>query len=124
VVGGKKIPGESPILDLAMILTMAAAAPKNVDNFIAGASKPPSTNDRLDVTSPADGTVIGRVALSGPADVDAAVTAAQAACKYSTFDSNALARRNLHCFRIHHVSEKRKIQACLLNAPRIVLGSS
>jgi acyl-CoA reductase-like NAD-dependent aldehyde dehydrogenase len=53
----------------------------SVDNFIAGASTPPSTNDRLEVTSPADGTVIGRVALSGPADVDAAVTAAQAACK-------------------------------------------
>jgi Aldehyde dehydrogenase family len=73
--------GESPILELNID---GFARMASVDNFIAGTSKPPSTNDRLDVTSPADGSVIGRVALSGPADVDAAVTAAQAACEYFT----------------------------------------
>jgi malonate-semialdehyde dehydrogenase (acetylating) / methylmalonate-semialdehyde dehydrogenase len=48
-------------------------------NFIGGRWVPSSTSDALDVTNPANGEVLARVPLSGVADVEAAVAAANAA---------------------------------------------
>ena len=50
-----------------------------VDNYIAGAFVPPSTNEYLNVTNPASGAIIGKVGLSNRDDVDTAVRAAQLA---------------------------------------------
>jgi malonate-semialdehyde dehydrogenase (acetylating) / methylmalonate-semialdehyde dehydrogenase len=48
-------------------------------NFIGGRWVSASTSDALDVTNPANGEVLARVPLSGVADVEAAVAAANAA---------------------------------------------
>ncbi|MEZ4457264.1 MAG: aldehyde dehydrogenase [Gemmatimonadales bacterium] len=50
-----------------------------IDNFIAGGARPPAGGGYLDLFEPATGQIIGRVADSGAADVDAAVAAARAA---------------------------------------------
>lgn len=52
---------------------------RTCDNFIGGAFTAPSTGKYLDVTSPANGAVCAQVALSGAADVAAAVEHAQTA---------------------------------------------
>jgi len=48
-------------------------------NYINGAYVPANTNRTLDVISPLDGTILSRVPLSGPADLDDAVSKAQQA---------------------------------------------
>jgi acyl-CoA reductase-like NAD-dependent aldehyde dehydrogenase len=48
-------------------------------NFVDGRAVPPASGTWLDKLSPADGTLLCRLARSGPEDVDAAVTAARAA---------------------------------------------
>jgi malonate-semialdehyde dehydrogenase (acetylating)/methylmalonate-semialdehyde dehydrogenase len=49
------------------------------DNLVGGRWTPPVQGGARDVLSPYTGGVVGRAALSGPADVDAAVRAAQGA---------------------------------------------
>ena len=44
-----------------------------VDNYINGKIVPPSSNDYLDVTNPANNAVIGKVALSTTVDVEEAI---------------------------------------------------
>src|SRR6185369_15311646 len=51
----------------------------DVRNYIGGTFVDPSVEERLDVTNPADGSVISRVPLSAAADVDRAVAAAKEA---------------------------------------------
>src|SRR5947207_2309370 len=51
----------------------------NVQNYIGGTFVDDDGRDHLDVTNPADGSVISRVPLSASADVDRAVAAAKAA---------------------------------------------
>src|ERR1051326_5252931 len=58
--------------------TVATKYP-NVQNYIAGAFTDGDGGDYLDVTNPADGSVISRVPLSAAAEVDRAVEAAQRA---------------------------------------------
>ena len=61
-------------------MTQTAPTTRVLDNYVAGAWTPATAaTDELDVTNPATGEVIGRVPLSGAADVDAAVRAARAA---------------------------------------------
>ena len=48
-----------------------------VDNWDGAAALPPSTGSYMDVTCPMDGSVIAKVAVSGAADVDAAVARAK-----------------------------------------------
>ena len=48
-------------------------------NFVDGRAVPPASRTWLDKLRPADGTLLCRLARSGPEDVDAAVTAARAA---------------------------------------------
>ena len=50
-----------------------------VDNYINGKIVPPSSNDYIDITNPANNSVIGKVARSTSVDVEEAVQAAQAA---------------------------------------------
>lgn len=53
--------------------------PTVVDNYVNGSFLPPSTGDYLDVTNPANGSVIGKVAVSNSADVSQVVDAASKA---------------------------------------------
>jgi malonate-semialdehyde dehydrogenase (acetylating)/methylmalonate-semialdehyde dehydrogenase len=66
---------------MTMTMTSAASATMTtiVDNYIGGKVVPPSSNEYLDVINPATSGVIGKVALSTAADVDAAVAVAAAA---------------------------------------------
>jgi len=48
-------------------------------NYINGAYVPANTDRTLDVISPLDGTILSKVPLSGPADLDEAVSKAQQA---------------------------------------------
>src|SRR6185436_14682822 len=57
----------------------SAADIQTIDNFIGGRWVPAHASDYFDVHNPAVGDVIGRTPLSTPADVDAAVRAAQQA---------------------------------------------
>jgi betaine-aldehyde dehydrogenase len=50
-----------------------------VHQFIAGSRRRGGSGETVDVTDPATGEAVEQVALAGPADVDAAVTAARAA---------------------------------------------
>lgn len=50
-----------------------------VDNYVAGKFVPPSTGDYLDVVDPADFHTVGKVGISNTADVNEAVSAAEAA---------------------------------------------
>jgi malonate-semialdehyde dehydrogenase (acetylating)/methylmalonate-semialdehyde dehydrogenase len=52
---------------------------KTLHNYIGGAWIPSGTGDYLDLTNPATGEPLGRVPLSGSAEVDQAVAAAQTA---------------------------------------------
>ncbi len=59
---------------------MAITATRLLDNYIAGEWTPAAAaTGELDVTNPATGEVLARVPLSGGADLDAAVDAAEAA---------------------------------------------
>jgi acyl-CoA reductase-like NAD-dependent aldehyde dehydrogenase len=50
-----------------------------IDNYIAGKFVPPSTGNYLDVADPADLHIVGKVGISNAADVNNAVSAAEAA---------------------------------------------
>jgi len=54
-------------------------SPMKCDNYIDGKFVPPAAQYYLDVNSPHDGTIIGKVAMSAAADVDRAVKSAKIA---------------------------------------------
>jgi len=60
-------------------VTDKSAAARVLPNYIGGRWAPAQTSGHLDVTNPANGEVLARVPLSGAADVEAAVAAANAA---------------------------------------------
>ncbi len=60
-------------------LSMTTTQPALIDHWIGGHGVASQSGRRADVFNPARGTVTGRVALGNAAEVDAAVTAAQAA---------------------------------------------
>ncbi len=60
-------------------MSATAQETRVLGNYIGGAWTPSMASETLDVTNPATGETIARVPLSGAADVDAAVKAAQAA---------------------------------------------
>lgn len=64
---------------LKMAAVSAPGPVRMIDNYINGRYLKPVNQQYVDKLSPHDGAVIAKVALSGPQDVDAAVTAAQAA---------------------------------------------
>ncbi len=58
---------------------MSLGSPRSLANFIGGAFVEPAEDTWLDDVAPATGELLLRLPASGPADVDAAVTAARAA---------------------------------------------
>jgi acyl-CoA reductase-like NAD-dependent aldehyde dehydrogenase len=58
---------------------MAVATEREYGLFINGALVEPQSGDVRDLTEPASGQTLARAAMAGPADVDAAVSAARAA---------------------------------------------
>lgn len=72
-----------------------------VDNWDGAKAIAPSTGKYMDVTSPVDGAVIGRVAVSAPADVEFAVAAAEAA--YPAWASRTVKSRAAVMFRFHEL---------------------
>jgi len=76
---------------------------KTVDNWDGRAFLPPTTCMYMDVESPVTGGVIGRVAVSGTADVDAAVARASAA--FPDWSSRTTKARAAVLFRFKHLVE-------------------
>ncbi|MGN6380595.1 MAG: CoA-acylating methylmalonate-semialdehyde dehydrogenase, partial [Gaiellales bacterium] len=60
-------------------MSSTATETRLLGNYIGGSWVPSASTEALDVTNPADGSVLARVPLSVAADVDAAVNAARAA---------------------------------------------
>eukprot|EP01083_Nonionella_stella_P081857 225722_1 len=85
------------------------------DNFINGKFVPPSTNEYMDVVSPVTKKVIGKVAISGPEDVNRAVEAAQRA--YETWGALTVKRRAAHLIKLHHLigENSEKIAEIIMN---------
>eukprot|EP00756_Hemistasia_phaeocysticola_P035201 Hpha_TRINITY_DN16569_c2_g2::TRINITY_DN16569_c2_g2_i1::g.134484::m.134484/K00140/mmsA, iolA, ALDH6A1; malonate-semialdehyde dehydrogenase (acetylating) / methylmalonate-semialdehyde dehydrogenase len=85
------------------------SGPVTCDNYVGGAFQAPSTGRYVDVTSPADGSVIARVADSGAADVDAAVQAAKKAMAEwghsFTMKKRALCLLKFHQLLVDHEDE-------------------
>lgn len=75
-----------------------------VDNFIGTAFVAPQEAQYLDVQSPCDGSVIGKVALSGAKDVDAAVKVAQKAFK--VWGKTGVKKRVKCLIKLHELIEE------------------
>ncbi|CAN0235828.1 unnamed protein product, partial [Pylaiella littoralis] len=84
------------------------AAPSAVvvcDNLIGGESTPPLSGSYLDVVSPSDGTLLGRVAMSGKEEVEIATARAQEA--FAEWGGVMTAKsRAAVMFRFHALLEK------------------
>ena len=92
--------------------TPAKVVVTTADNFINGAIVPPSTNDYMNVYNPADGSVIGKVALSSKTDVETAVQAAQAAFgswSNLTIKTRAAVMMQFHALVQQHAQELAQI---------------
>eukprot|EP00903_Cladosiphon_okamuranus_P010607 g10031.t1 len=74
------------------------------DNLIDGKSSPPVSGSYTDVVSPSDGTVLGRVAMSGEADVEVAATRAQNA--FAAWSGMTAKSRAAIMFRFHALLEE------------------
>jgi len=73
------------------------------DNFIGGQFSPPKTGGYLDVMSPIDETIIGKVALSTSEDLDSAVELAKQA--FGAWSSMTVKARAAIMFRLHRLIE-------------------
>lgn len=69
------------------------------DNFIGGKFTPPSSGKYMDIECPADGKVIGKVALSNAEDVDAAVKSSAKA--FETWGQMSVKARAAILFKLH-----------------------
>lgn len=74
------------------------------DNFIGGKFVAPSTGKYMDLVSPSDGTVFGKVALSSAADVNAAVAHAEEA--FVGWSSLTIKSRSAKMFKLHHLLQE------------------
>jgi len=79
-------------------------AAQDVDNFIGGSPVPVQDVERLDVLDPARGDLLGRVPLSGGAEVHAAVTAAARA--YESWSEEPVTRRARRMFGLQVLLEQ------------------
>ena len=85
-----------------------AAEVKTVNNWVGGISLPPANGEYMDVTSPATGKVIARVAVSSAADVNIAVQKAgeaQPAWAALTIKARAAKMMRLHALIEEHADE-------------------
>jgi malonate-semialdehyde dehydrogenase (acetylating)/methylmalonate-semialdehyde dehydrogenase len=81
---------------------------RTIRNYVGGGWADPDTSERLDVTNPANGEVLGQIAMSGAADVDRAVQAAREA--FPGWRATPPLERARACFRLKYVLEERKDQ--------------
>jgi malonate-semialdehyde dehydrogenase (acetylating) / methylmalonate-semialdehyde dehydrogenase len=79
---------------------------RTIRNYVGGGWVDPDTSKRLDVTNPANGEVLGQIAMSGAADVDRAVQAAREA--FPGWRATPPLERARACFRLKYVLEERK----------------
>jgi malonate-semialdehyde dehydrogenase (acetylating) / methylmalonate-semialdehyde dehydrogenase len=79
---------------------------RTIRNYVGGSWVDPDTSERLDVTNPANGEVLGQIAMSGAADVDRAVRAAREA--FPGWRATPPLERARACFRLKYVLEERK----------------
>jgi malonate-semialdehyde dehydrogenase (acetylating) / methylmalonate-semialdehyde dehydrogenase len=79
-------------------------AAQDVDNFVDGRPASVSGAERLDVLDPARGELLGRVPLSGRAEVDAAVAAAATA--YESWRDEPVTRRARRMFGLQVLLEE------------------
>ena len=77
------------------------STPAMCDNWINNAFVAPLTGEYVDVTSPHDNAVIAKCALSGAADVEAAVVAAEAA--FETWGAMTLKARAGILMKFHQL---------------------
>jgi malonate-semialdehyde dehydrogenase (acetylating)/methylmalonate-semialdehyde dehydrogenase len=79
-------------------------ATTDVHNFIDGSTSAVSNGDRLDVLDPANGELLGRVPLSGQAEIDQAV--ASAAKAFETWQDEPVTRRARRMFGLQVLMEE------------------
>jgi malonate-semialdehyde dehydrogenase (acetylating)/methylmalonate-semialdehyde dehydrogenase len=80
-------------------------AAQDIDNFVDGRAAPVQDAERLDVLDPARGELLGRVPLSGAAEVDRAVTAARRA--FESWRDEPVTRRARRMFGLQVLLEER-----------------
>jgi malonate-semialdehyde dehydrogenase (acetylating)/methylmalonate-semialdehyde dehydrogenase len=78
-------------------------AAQDVDNFVDGRAAPVHDTERLDVLDPARGDLLGRVPLSGAAEVEAAASAARA---YESWRDEPVTRRARRMFGLQVLLEE------------------
>lgn len=88
----------------------SVTAPKTVqiENFIAGKATPSSSGNTFETINPANGTVLGHVALGGKADVDQAVQAAHEAFKKGPWRKMSVSDRSAVISKIGDLILERK----------------
>jgi len=79
---------------------------RTLRNYVGGRWVDAESSDRLDVTNPGTGDTLAQAPLSGPADVDRAVTAARGA--FPAWRATPPVERARACFRLREVLERRK----------------
>lgn len=82
--------------------------------FLGGDWVPPSSDARMEVTSPANGESVGSYPLCAPADVDAAAAAAEAASRDSTWRDVSLDERADSIERLADALERRSDELATL----------
>ena len=87
-------------------------ADRDLSNFVDGRPATLAGAERLDVLDPASGGLVGRVPLSGPAEVDAAVRSAARA--YESWRDEPVTRRARRMFRLQVLLEERLDELALL----------
>jgi malonate-semialdehyde dehydrogenase (acetylating)/methylmalonate-semialdehyde dehydrogenase len=81
-----------------------ATEQQDIHNFVDGQPVAVNGVERLDVVDPATGRALGQVPLSGPAEIDAAVTAAARA--YESWHDEPVTRRARRMFGLQVLLEK------------------
>jgi malonate-semialdehyde dehydrogenase (acetylating)/methylmalonate-semialdehyde dehydrogenase len=77
---------------------------REIQNFVGGRGVSAGTDERLDVPNPATGQVLGRVPLSGPAEVDHAVRVAAEA--FESWQDEPVTRRARRMFGLQVLLER------------------
>jgi len=76
---------------------------REIQNYVGGRAVDAQTDEWLDVPDPATGQVLGRVPLSGPSEVDHAVSAAAEA--FESWQDEPVTRRARRMFGLHALLE-------------------
>jgi malonate-semialdehyde dehydrogenase (acetylating) / methylmalonate-semialdehyde dehydrogenase len=89
-----------------------ATEQQDIHNFVDGQPVAVNGRERLDVLDPATGRTLGQVPLSGPAEIDAAVTSAARA--YESWQNEPVTRRARRMFGLQVLLEKELDQLAAL----------